>query len=407
MLDFGDPRSGEGNGGIGLIFGRLLAVAVAVAVLLVGGSDHVAQSAPDQDPQTPYEQIQKLQQDLRSVKTKQHSLERQLNQTRQHARRVRTDISQLDGALDQLHRNIDRTTTRLEAARREQARLAEELKVATFQLQQKREQVRQRLRWIYMRGDSSVASVLVGSATMGDIATRAAQLQRIKAADRRLFEQFTELQKSVEARKRRQDQLVVEVRRLRAQQLTEQGALRDTRAEKQEALASLRRRQSEIERLIRELDEEERAIAARIAAYHRGPGRATGLIPFKGRMTMPVIGRITSGFGMRMHPILRRTRMHTGVDIAAPSGTPIVAAADGIVIATYYGRGYGNTVMIDHGGGIATLYAHCSRFFVSAGQRVRRGEQIAAVGSTGLSTGPHVHFEVRVNGQPVNPMGYL
>ncbi|MFQ3587264.1 MAG: peptidoglycan DD-metalloendopeptidase family protein [Fimbriimonadaceae bacterium] len=388
-------------------FGRLVAVAVALGAVIFGGAARPVLGAPEQDSPAPHEQILKLQQDLRNVQTKQQNLERQLNQTRQQARRVRTDISQLDGALDQLHRSIDRTTTRLEATRREQARLAQELKVATFQLQQKREQVRQRLRWIYMRGDSSVASVLVGSATMGDVATRAAQLQRIKVADRRLFEEYAKLQKSVEAQKRRQDQLVVEVRRLRAQQLAEQGALRDTRSEKEQALGSLRRRQGEIARLIRELDEEERAIAARIAAYQRGPGRATGLGPFSGRMTMPVRGRITSGFGMRMHPILRRTRMHTGIDISAPSGTPIVAAADGIVIATYYGRGYGNTVMIDHGGGIATLYAHCSRFFVTAGQRVQRGERIAAVGSTGLSTGPHVHFEVRVNGRPVNPMGYL
>ena len=99
--------------------------------------------------------------------------------------------------------------------------------------------------------------------------------------------------------------------------------------------------------------------------------------------------------------------MHTGQDLAAPYGTPIHAAADGIVVTCRYMGGYGNAIVVNHGGGYATLYGHCSRIVARPGQRVRRGEVIALVGATGLATGPHCHFEVRINGRPVNPMPYL
>ena len=129
------------------------------------------------------------------------------------------------------------------------------------------------------------------------------------------------------------------------------------------------------------------------------------MTPFTGSFLKPAAGEFTSGFGMRFHPILHRQRMHTGLDIGAQQGTPIHAAADGVVITATYSRGYGNMIILDHGGGVSTLYGHCSALFVNAGEKVARGQRIAAVGSTGLSTGPHLHWEVRIGGKPVNPMG--
>jgi murein DD-endopeptidase MepM/ murein hydrolase activator NlpD len=116
---------------------------------------------------------------------------------------------------------------------------------------------------------------------------------------------------------------------------------------------------------------------------------------------------ITSGFGYRIHPIFHLRRLHTGVDFDCNLGDPIRAAAPGTVIEAGWRGGYGKCVIIDHGGGIATLYAHQSTILVSIGQEVARGQVIGKVGSTGYSTGPHLHFEVRVNGSPVDPMGYL
>ena len=121
-------------------------------------------------------------------------------------------------------------------------------------------------------------------------------------------------------------------------------------------------------------------------------------------MARPVQGRLTSGYGSRFHPILGSARFHKGVDLAAATGTPIVAAADGRIVAAGWRGGYGRQVAIAHGGGIQTTYSHMSRIGVASGAAVRRGEVIGYVGSSGLSTGPHLHYEVYKNGRPVNPM---
>ena len=119
----------------------------------------------------------------------------------------------------------------------------------------------------------------------------------------------------------------------------------------------------------------------------------------------PVLFPISSGFGMRFHPILGYARMHTGIDFAAPLGTPIRAAAAGRVLWASWRGGYGRCIILLHDGGVATLYGHCFEIFVYPGQKVKCGDPIGATGNTGLSTGPHLHFEIRVNGLPVNPIG--
>jgi murein DD-endopeptidase MepM/ murein hydrolase activator NlpD len=132
---------------------------------------------------------------------------------------------------------------------------------------------------------------------------------------------------------------------------------------------------------------------------------ASGVGRQSGGMTRPVPGGVSSGFGMRFHPILNYSRMHQGVDLRASYGTPIVAVSDGRVELAGWHGGHGNTVELNHGGGMETLYGHMSRIAVRAGERIRRGAVIGYVGSTGLSTGPHLHFEVHRNGVPVNPLG--
>jgi murein DD-endopeptidase MepM/ murein hydrolase activator NlpD len=192
---------------------------------------------------------------------------------------------------------------------------------------------------------------------------------------------------------------VHQVRELRDELLASKGKLEDTRSRKKASLASLttdeREEATEIDSLVQvsvELTAKIQAAQARTTVQRSAS--AAGLI-------WPVNAPITSPFGWRWG------RMHTGIDLGAAYGTPIAAAAAGSVIYAGWLGGYGNLTVIDHGGGLDTAYAHQSRIAVSAGESVAQGQIIGYVGSTGHSTGPHLHFEVRVNGQPVDPLGYL
>ncbi len=123
---------------------------------------------------------------------------------------------------------------------------------------------------------------------------------------------------------------------------------------------------------------------------------------------MPTQGWLSSSFSsLRPHPVLHESRPHEGIDVVAPMGTPILAPGAGTVLSSQWEAGYGNTIVVDHGNGIITKYAHASRLLATSGQRVKRGDRIALVGNSGLSTSPHLHYEVHVNGQPVNPLRYI
>ncbi|HEY3095991.1 MAG TPA: peptidoglycan DD-metalloendopeptidase family protein [Acidimicrobiia bacterium] len=190
------------------------------------------------------------------------------------------------------------------------------------------------------------------------------------------------------------------VTQLRTQADSEREQVAAAEAQEQQIIEGLRARKAEFEAEYAAVQEQINAQIA--AAVSRG-----NPVQGNGRFIWPVSGPVTSGFGPRIHPIHGGSRMHTGIDIAASSGTPIKAGDDGVVKMAGSNGGYGNWTLIDHGGGLATGYAHQSSIGVSVGQRVSRGEVIGRVGSTGASTGPHLHFEVRVNGNAVDPMGWL
>ncbi|HEX7167318.1 MAG TPA: peptidoglycan DD-metalloendopeptidase family protein [Acidimicrobiales bacterium] len=174
-------------------------------------------------------------------------------------------------------------------------------------------------------------------------------------------------------------------------------------ASEQSLLSEVRKRVKDFEAQIAALKKESDAIGAFLRARQTGKAPAPG----SGVLGRPVDGPVTSGFGPRRHPIFGTVRVHTGVDFGSSSGTPIRSASAGEVIWAGDRSGYGLTVIVDHGGTLATLYAHQSRIAVKEGQTVARGQTVGYVGSTGYSTGPHLHFEVRVAGNPVDPLRYL
>jgi murein DD-endopeptidase MepM/ murein hydrolase activator NlpD len=193
------------------------------------------------------------------------------------------------------------------------------------------------------------------------------------------------------------------VTQLRTQADNERQQVAAAEAEEQQVIEGLRARRAEFEAEYAAVQEQINAqIAAATSRGNPAPPQAGN-----GRFVLPVNGPVTSGFGARTHPIYGGSRMHNGIDISVSSGTPIKAGDDGVVVMAGANGGYGLWTLVDHGGGLATGYAHQSAIGVSVGQRVGRGQVIGRVGSTGASTGPHLHFEVRVNGSPVSPMSWL
>lgn len=382
---------------------RLKALSWIFIAVLVSSTLMVAMAQNSSSRNKP--NVGTLRKNLKSVEQRKAAVARELRQTRRQTSAVMADIEWVDREVDKFESAIEHTTATLAEDRKEQQKLASELKAAEKELDQQQQQLRTRLRNIYMRQSEAPVSALLKSRNLGDLAVRKTVLERIANEDRELFEGYKVKVASVAEKKRKQDQVVARIANLVNRQRTYKAELGSAMRKKQGYLGELRERASDLSEQYAELDRESDAIASRIRAFQARPSSVGGT--FRGGFIRPSRGRISSGFGMRFHPVLRRNRMHNGIDIAAPTGTPIVASAAGIVIEASYMRGYGNTVIVDHGGGVSTLYAHCSRIFVREGQRVRQGERIAAIGSTGLSTGPHLHFEIRINGRPVNPMSRL
>lgn len=223
----------------------------------------------------------------------------------------------------------------------------------------------------------------------------------------------------LEAEEERQQQILDEQRAAQERLLADLAVQREQQQEevarveglRQEAAAEAAAAESLVSSLTAEIarfEEHKEGLEADAAALEKelAARGSEGEKP-SGPLSRPVPGRVSSPFGYRVHPIFGTRRLHTGWDMSASAGSAISAAADGVVVSAGVRGGYGNAVVIDHGGGLATLYAHQSSMAVSAGQQVSRGQVIGYVGCTGYCTGPHLHFEVRVGGTPVDPSGYV
>lgn len=325
-------------------------------------------------------------------------------------------ISTLEGEISSLNKDIKENQDKLEEAQ--------------VNLEENTEALRMRLREMYKRGNVNFLEVILNSKDIEELLRNNEIISSIAKADRELIEFIGE---QIETIKESEQRLQIDKAKLSAnkaavinERQTYQAAidaknnymkvlesnLELYKAEFEKAQANWDSLDAEIVRLQKQISEQKKAEEA--AARARKATRVHSNIsvssaPRNGQSyTWPVPGHysISSPFGYRIHPILGYSKFHSGVDIPAPSGTPIVAAKSGTVIMSKLMSGYGNVVMVDHGDTV-TVYAHCSALNVGVGESVKAGDVIAFVGSTGLSTGAHLHFEVRVNGSPVNPLGYV
>ena len=268
----------------------------------------------------------------------------------------------------------------------------------------------------YMRGGMAEPAIAFSAPALADVSIGVAYLDVLTGVSSDVADRFQQIvdrqaveearvlavEAAVESEVRTHTTALKELARIRIVLEADRASLAAQAASQVARLASIEAEIAEFDTEISALAREEAGIrSAIIAASTPSPSLSS-----PGELARPVPGRVSSGFGKRIHPISKTTKMHNGVDMNGNTGAPIIAAENGVVILSGVKGGYGNTVMIDHGGGMVTLYAHQSKLGVSVGQQVSRGQTVGWIGSTGQSTGPHLHFEVRINGRPVNPVGY-
>ncbi|TDA69837.1 MAG: peptidase M23 [Clostridia bacterium] len=323
------------------------------------------------------------------------------------------EAKSLNQQLQDLDNSITESEDKLAAIRQQLTDAEADVKEAEAQLAQAQRDLEERtqifterLRSIYQNGSVSYLEVLLQSTSITDFLVRQGLLQKIAEQDMKLLNEIEARRQDIEARKAALERKRDHIASLEAENTRELANLAGQKEKKQGLLEQALASKEAAERALAEEEEASRQLAAKIKELEARLAKE----PFVGgRFAWPLPGhsRITSDFGWRIHPILGGRRFHDGIDIDAPQGTRVIAAADGtVLLAGWYG-GYGNAVVISHGGSITTLYGHMSRIGVSEGQRVTRGQEIGRVGTTGLSTGYHLHFGVRKNGEPINPWSYL
>ena len=372
----------------------------------------------------------KKKQEQMQVKNKLNKEKSNISNTESEKKSVSVDIENLDAKIQVTSAKISSLESEIGRLNKDIEENQGKLEEAQVNLSENTDALRMRLREMYKRGNVNYLEVLLNSKDIEELLRNNEIISSIARADRELIE-F--IQEQIDTIKQTEERLQIDKAKVsasRAAVVNERQSYQAAvdaknnymkvlesnldlyKAEFEKAQANWDSLDAEIVRLQKQIAEQKKAedAAARARRATRVHSNITvSSAPRNGQSyTWPLPGHysISSPFGYRMHPILGYSKFHSGVDIPAPSGTPIVAAKSGTVIMSQLMSGYGNVVMVDHGDTV-TVYAHCSALNVGVGDSVSAGDVVAFVGSTGLSTGAHLHFEVRVNGSPVNPLGYV
>lgn len=338
-------------------------------------------------------QAEEQQAKTNEASAKVESVSERLRQIQEELRIATAEYKEVKGQLDSVEDKISDNTELLQ-------KTEADLKVKNKKLQQ-------RVRDIYINGQISYVDVLFGAKDFADLMTRMDVLKRIIKHDYDLIMKVKEEKATVENTRAQLEKDKAEAEVLVADAQAKKTKVEDKESEQQVLLDQAIYDRDTSERMYEEIMAASQEVANMIRRSQMSSAGYSGAPAGAGGMIWPISGPITSEFGWRTHPIFGTARFHSGLDIGGDYGMPIYAAASGTVIYAGWISGYGNAVIIDHGGGVTTLYGHNDSLNVSEGENVAQGQVIAMCGSTGNSTGPHCHFEVRENGEPVSPYGYL
>lgn len=327
-------------------------------------------------------------------------------------------VEQLDGQLQAIQDNIAQLNIQIKQKEEEIAATQKELEKARETEAAQYDAMVQRIQFMYEQGESTYLEMIFTGESIADILNKVEYMEQISAYDRRQLDEFMLNRQLIEVCEQElltQKEILDETKE---GVLEEEAAMEELIAAKQQTINEYQSSISTKEQAIQEYEDDIQeqtevieALEAAVAAERKKILAASGVVLTYdgGKFKFPVATytRISSDYGMRMHPTLGVEKFHNGIDLASPTGTAIYAAYDGVVVAASYSSSMGNYVMVDHGDGLYTIYMHASALYVAKDDVVVRGETIAAVGSTGRSTGPHLHFGVRLGGEYVSPWNYL
>lgn len=317
---------------------------------------------------------------------------------------------ELDAQMAEVAARVKELGDQIAALQSDISEKEEEIKRLTEKEEENKELFKLRMRALYEDNNSSYLDILLSSGSLSDFFYRLDMIRQVADYDQKVISDIVNQKQNVEEATAVLLEKKTEIETVKKTEDAEKTKLSQLISENTKVMNQLENDIATYQKEHEKYEQESANIQAQIRSLTTGSSGGTSTAKYTGGvMTWPTPGyyTITCPFGPRIHPILKVKKSHTGMDIGAPSGASVVAAADGTVIVSGYSTAYGNYIVIDHGGGTTTLYGHHSANLVSKGAVVKKGQKIAKVGSTGWSTGPHLHFEVSVNGVLQQPLNYL
>ena len=353
------------------------------------------------------EEVSQWQQQLQDISRRMQEQLGSVKVIKQKVNTVSGQLEEIEEQLDQEQGELHTVESKLLASQRKVEENTKAIQRAEEQIAERSQILKKRIRDIYINGQISYLDVLFGATDFSDLVSRYDLLQRILNADSKLIEKVKSDRELAQQKKVELEREMVAVQELQKRALEKRNLVASRYQAKRDVLGKLESEQEEAQRAYNELLEASNRIERMLRNRSSSSSGSTAGKLATGSYMWPTDGTVTSNFGWRTHPVFGNKRLHAGTDIGADYGDPIVAADGGVVVSSGWISGYGKTVIIEHNGTYSTLYAHAQELLVAEGQTIRKGQLIARVGDTGYTTGPNVHFEVRVNGAPQNPLDYL